>query len=451
MPIDVRSVTQDATALYGFVESVSAFAELRPSPVYNKASTDFFDYIRELGKETKAYLADFAGSLPSHDLLRLMYRQKLTSLRSGWSELHRFVQPAAEADTLNTPFSLLQSFYRKLHRIPGFENVAFAVFHLDEVNYWQIRASWFRELAAKLGSQIPNAPAFPSDLGLIGIPYSQSSTVFLNCLIPHEMGHFVYQRMNKSHSLIPRINQCIDSVFSHGLPLNSRRWCADKLSFWAEEIFCDLFALWIAGPAYAFAYIEVFDLARVPTGTYPAAPPREDLYFGQRHPADSCRLAQHVKFLTELGWWPHISNFTTHYIESLNYIATIPQADYKFQSDQPALEQGTVDAFFRLLPAVEDEVRSIVSVSDSGAADYGRHSESIESYLHCGVVPSTLLNFEVFRHPDPISVINTAYKIRLESLEVILLRIGHEPDSVRHRSEWSGRLEQCVTKAFEDY
>lgn len=195
MPIEVASVRHDAAVLYRFIDSVCALAEERSSSVYVPASDEFFEYIRDLGRKTKAYLEEFPKNLPTDDFLKLIYRQKLTALNDGWAELHQFVRPATDADTLNTPFSLLLAFYRKIHKITGFENARFTVFHIDEVNYLQVRASWFRELAQKLGSQIPNPPTFPQGLGLIGIPYSQSSAVFLNALVPHEMGHFVFQHL----------------------------------------------------------------------------------------------------------------------------------------------------------------------------------------------------------------------------------------------------------------
>jgi len=105
----------------------------------------------------------------------------------------------------------LEALYRKFHLIAGFDKVEFTVFHLNELNYLQVRASWFRQFAQKLASQIPNAPTFPLHLGLIGIPYSQSSAVFLNALIPHEMGHFVFQQRDISRSLLPEINNCLDA------------------------------------------------------------------------------------------------------------------------------------------------------------------------------------------------------------------------------------------------
>jgi hypothetical protein len=458
MPVDTATVTHDAAALYRFVDTVAKFAEESSSSVYVKASDEFFEYIRELGKKTKQYLCDFPKNLPTNDVLRSMYRQKLKVLRDAWRELHAFLKPATDADTLNTPFSLLGALYHKFHGIAGFENVEFTVFHLDEVNYLQVMASWFRQLTQKLAYQIPGAPSFPTHLGLIGIPYSQSSAIFLNALIPHEMGHFVYQQLGKSNALLPDIHASLSAELGGTLiSPNDRRWCVDKLSSWAEEIFCDLFAVWMVGPAYVFAYTEIFDLANIPAVALLSSAPKRHLEFHAHHPADACRLSEHAKSLKELGWLPLIASFKTHYIDVLSHVASIAQTDYNFTSDRPALEKLTVAAFFRLLHSVEDANRSVVQALQAGASDYARYAKSVEDYLHSGVVPSTVLKpIQVnpaqpeFEHPDPISVLNVAYKIHLESIDMLLSQVG-KLDSVDARSEWTTRLEHWTSKAFEDY
>lgn len=156
------------------------------------ASELFFEYVKQLGARTKEYLEQFPTKLPIHPPFVKVYRQKLTIIRDCWSELHRYVKPAVDADTLNVPFALMEVFNRRLNELPRFNKVTFTVFHLQQLNYVQVKASWIRDLTEKLVSHIPNAQAFPGDLGLIGIPYSQRCSAFLNALIPHEMGHFVF-------------------------------------------------------------------------------------------------------------------------------------------------------------------------------------------------------------------------------------------------------------------
>jgi len=84
------------------------------------ASERFFKYIKELGAQTKSYLEQFPTKLPTHPPLVKVYRQKLTILRDCWSELHRYVKPAVDADTLNVPFALMEVFYKQLNELPKF-------------------------------------------------------------------------------------------------------------------------------------------------------------------------------------------------------------------------------------------------------------------------------------------------------------------------------------------
>lgn len=119
MPVDRATVTHDTAALYRFIDSVCKLAEKSSASVYIESSNEFFEYIRELGKKTKDYLIGFPQNLPTHKLTRNVHRQKLTNLRRAWSELHQFLKPATDADTLNTPFSLLEALYKKSIRLPA--------------------------------------------------------------------------------------------------------------------------------------------------------------------------------------------------------------------------------------------------------------------------------------------------------------------------------------------
>jgi hypothetical protein len=173
----VEEIRTDATSLYRFVDAVCGAAETPPS-AYMPASQLFFDYIKQLGARTKEYLEQFPTKLPTYAPLVKVYRQKLTIIRDCWSELHRYVKPAIDADTLNVPFALMEVFNTRLAELPEFNSVTFTVFHLQQLNYVQVKASWIRELTAKLVSHIPGATPFPANLGLIGIPYSQRSSAF---------------------------------------------------------------------------------------------------------------------------------------------------------------------------------------------------------------------------------------------------------------------------------
>ena len=174
--LGVETLQRDAAALFSFVDSICVHCyQNSESPAYLKPSIDFFKYIRELGDATKAYLNIFPANAPSHPRLYQGYRQKLESIRSGWFVFHQLIKPAVDADTLNIPYTLIEALTRRLNDVRGFEKTKFAIFHFDELNYFEVEVSTISWITNKLKAVIPDPPQFPENLGLIGIPYSQST------------------------------------------------------------------------------------------------------------------------------------------------------------------------------------------------------------------------------------------------------------------------------------
>jgi hypothetical protein len=239
MQLDVETLQRDAAALFSFVDSICIHCyQDSESPAYLKPSIEFFKYIRELGDATKAYLNAFPAKAPRDPPLYQGYRQKLEIIRSGWFWFHLFIKPAVDADTLNIPHTLIEALTRRLNLIRKFEETRFAIFHFDELNYLEIPVSGIKETVDRFSRVIPDPPPFPPSLGLIGIPYSQASSLYLNCLIAHEMGHFVFEELALKDGLLPEIGSQLKEVSEASLD-----WSKDRLVSWAEELFCDLFAV----------------------------------------------------------------------------------------------------------------------------------------------------------------------------------------------------------------
>src|SRR5579862_7227473 len=171
--LGAETLRVDAAALFSFVDSVCQFCVDRDSPAYLNPSKEFFQYIRGLGDATKAYLNTFSEKAPRDLRLYQGYRQKLETIRSAWFEFHQFIKPAIDADTLGMPYPLVEALTRRLNQVKELEKTRFVLFHLDEVNYLQIRVSEVKKTADRLSVIIPDAKPFPPNLGMIGIPYSQ--------------------------------------------------------------------------------------------------------------------------------------------------------------------------------------------------------------------------------------------------------------------------------------
>jgi len=124
---------------------------------------------------------------------------------------------------------------------------------------------YVRDRANEIRAIVPNAPLFPDNLGIIALPYSQATTFFLNphWLMRWDISYFKKRGISAQFRL-PGIT-AIGQVSGTGLPLQELSWCLDCILRWSEELYCDLFALWLIGPAFSFSFIELFALTAVGT------------------------------------------------------------------------------------------------------------------------------------------------------------------------------------------
>jgi hypothetical protein len=449
-------LVHDASSVFRLIDQIKSFAESTDSSkAYTRASKEFLAYVSLLSTSTLAYLDRFPDLVPEDKSLAPIFLQKLSTIRSGWFELHQFVKATADADSLHIPGSLIECLTERLNFLPGFESARFAVFHAPELNYFFLNASYIRNLVDSLSRIVPNAPEFPPDLGLTAIPYSQSAAFFLNCLIPHEMGHYVFQASEERKTLESLENQIIRAI-THALSPRSTEltreevyWAYDRLRTWAQEIFCDLFAVWMVGPAYTYAFIELLNLGHLPSSDETT---RLDLCeFSITHPASLFRLKQQSALLQDLGWWSFIGKTDSHYARVIREVqgSSLP---YTFPHSKPSsIAQEILAAVVAITPAIGDVLRTLVAGLDTGGKDCEMYDAHIQEYLSRGVVPSTIVHDDTFHHPTPIAIMNSACKFYLEGIEPLLNRLLVENrTSISTRSQWINRLELWVSKALED-
>jgi hypothetical protein len=451
-------VRNDSTTLFQFVYRIATLCERQRGPqTYDIASRTFLDYIRDLGNATLVYLDRFAESVPTSDpVLFYAHRQKLWNLRSNWNILHSFVKPAKDADTLRAPASLIAALTRRVAQIAGFENTKFAVFHTDELNYLHLNIDKIRGLAQMLSSLIPNGPSFPPDLGLIGIPYSQAAACQPNSLLGHEMGHYVYQEKTNRGELAELQRRLREAPAEALKPIMASitaqdvEWCFLRLSSWAQELFCDLFASRLVGPTYSFAYLEIFDLALIldPSGN----PLIRESIFSMSHPADVFRLREQCRMLDKVGWWNTVKNTQSHHLRALEMTRSV--ADNKFVAPPtvvPDLGRRTLQAFIDVTPTIHEAVENTLSAVDSGIADFVEFETAIRAHLVRGIVPSTIIVDGERKYPGPVALINAAHRFCLERLDDLVAGIeGEDKTSARTRSVWMERVELWTLKALED-
>jgi hypothetical protein len=332
-----------------------------------------------------------------------------------------------------------------------------------EFMYFQRPHTDIKGQARDIEAFIPSA-SFPPKLGFIEIPYSQGPSFFTNLAIYHEIGHFVYEELSNrkpSHggfrTLASVKDRCLNKAFNlrsstvtagarNAVRVERNRQAlalAEKiLENWTQEIFCDLFALRLIGPAFSFAFIEMIGMLGVS--------PTQRVTFTPDHPAPACRFAEQVKLLREDSWWKEIEDLQAEQRQFLQESASIPPRRYTFLLDENHRgPRKLLDAFVTdLVPAIKDLVCQLTRRAVPSVERFRRVQDGIQQSFRAGVMPLT----DTPDKCDPVCIINAAFCFYLTAVREIVESFngpGHDNDVALH-SEWKNRIEMWTMKAVED-
>jgi len=447
----LADLVRDAASLNQFIASIYKRRD-EPDRTHREATVRFLKYIRDLGENAQAFLQGFVQrvvEVPDDLGLARFDRQGLTTIRDFWSSLHELVRPVEEAHTLSIPVAFIEFLEKPLSGVPGLEGCDVVISHTSVLNYFFHPRADLRYDAQRYEAIVGGSPTFPKKLALIGMPYSQGTGLFLNLVICHELGHFAFEELGLEERLSRDIDGVLKTLPDYAtMSEPDLSWCRERLKYWSEEIYCDRFAIGITGPAYSFAYIELFDMI----GT---SDTEDVVEFYDTHPADACRFKEHADQLRDGDWWTLLDESPrTSYVDLVRKLAEMPEADYVYQSEEkPSLAAPVLAAFLRLKPLVA----SLVAGTLQGGirrfrGDLDREQINlVRTYLTYGVVPSTLVQGGKESFPDAVALINAAYLFYLENLPQLMKRISkQDKNNLSHRSKWAERVEMWALKALED-
>jgi hypothetical protein len=452
--LSVDAIREDAARLHCFIEPlIRMCSDLREDyPVFADPSLEFFSYISKLGTKTQEYLETFPAYYvkSTDERSARSKRQALFTIKNSWETLHNYIRPALDADSLHLPMSLITAFSDIVNAVDDWKDYKFVLFHTNEANYLQIPAGMARKAANEIADSV-SYERFDANLGLVGIPYSQSQAFFLNCLLPHEFAHFIYQEHSDA-DIEDRITSVLEDIVgtTPGLSQEDSTWCVRELGFWVEETFCDLLAVCMIGPAFSFALIELIG-GSVLVGMKDGEP--DDFYsFRDAYPAGVARLHFHHKLLLKLGWWDVIKDWKSSSIAALAQCETwsnlitiegyIPPGITHDQLLQCYREvsEWLVDYCIPYFPSVKSQVQAFSS-----------QSSIISEYLSRAIVPSTIIMEDRQVYPSPVVLLNSGLYFLFERLPELIARIhGEKQSSVEARSRIGSRLELWILKAIED-
>jgi len=350
----------------------------------------------------------------------------------------------------------------RLHELKDFGSTDFTIFHTDSFDYAQISPSAMEEAVTQL-ARIVDADQFSPNLGLIGIPNSQGNTLFLNCLLAHEIGEYAYAKRDMEARLAAdaaaALQKHLGRKFSaESLILQSRM--AKTVLHYAKEIFCDLFAVRLIGPCYSFAYIELFDLPNLlnKNGTFivggDARPPILSYHAYPSHPF---RVKAQSDLLKAEGWWDQIKDMDSRQCAVLSALLGLDlnsfiEAEEAVGGDRAPFVKALVD----IMPQVRTQLANVTAGIDPRTHEYSMLWRPIAEYLRNGVVPSTLNIADSAgtlqeARATPITLLNAAYRFYLEGVEELMSTIKDQDlSSAQNRTAWMKRIENWTTKALED-
>jgi hypothetical protein len=446
MQSTVKGLYHDAAALRRFVDDSKLFCEEAKHESYVGASQDFFVHIRELATKTIAFLDRLPAQQYPDDLKIRAERQKLVLIKKYWSVVHRFIKPATDANTLKVPVPLVD-FLSDLANISALPPAKIVILLSQELNYFQYRHTGLKDVYLQLQGVVPDAPTFPDGLGFIGIPYSQGSNFFTNLVIFHELGHFFFEETLKEDDLIGPIEDALNQwgAFST-LNAQDQAWSRQLLLGWAEEIYCDLFAIKLIGPSYSLAFSELFNLI----GLFE---PDRVKRFCLSHPSDACRFREHVKQLEADGWWSVVRCVKCEHVELIEELATLDEQTYEFVLDDGQVApREFIDAFLKLLPQVRQEIATTFANTKPAVEVFEKYNNAIQECLLQGIVPSAIFEATKLSAPsESIALLNSAFFFYLTLLEKLISNISNQkPDPIENRGFWTRKLEAWILKALEN-
>jgi len=374
------------------------------------------------------------------------------TLKYYFRSLHTLIKPAADAHTLTIPAPLIGLACQQLQNVEGMKDSSVVILLTPELMYFQRMHTDIRDQARFVESFIPGA-SFPRKLGFIVLPYSQGPSFFTNLAIYHEIGHFVYEELSNlttPHPDIAALRSAMAGSLNNAFGRGSRNRQAVALGAkiienWTQEIFCDLFAIRLVGPAFSFALVEIL-------GMLGFLERSATVRFNPTHPASAYRFSQHVAMLRDDTWWDAIADVRPEQKELLEKLAKIPRSSYRFYlDDRTRGRDSLMDAFLdSVVPAILKLVRQVTAATEPKQAvkRFKQNRSSITDCLWAGVVPHIANSGP----PDPVSIINSAFCFYLKSLPDLIRKFeGPEgKNNVQKYSLWTARLEMWTMKAVED-
>jgi hypothetical protein len=444
----------EASRVYRFIDLVGRFVrEQCANHAYPVGSLPFLDYVIDLADTSKKYLQE--GILDDPNETREDRLRKISQLLEGWTKLHAFVKPVADANTLRLPLSFISFSAQHLSKLPNLGGARIAVELIAQMNYLQRPHTPLRAIAEGLALKMQEfrPPELPKVFGIVGLPYSQGSDFFVNCALYHELGHFVYEQRRLRGSIWATLVPLLMSTFRNLQPTISQPVLYERckahakfVSPWCEEIFCDLFATRMLGPVYTFVFAHLLELISGEVD-------ESQHHYSPTHPSAVLRLTEQISLLKKLGWWRVLHDSHDKWLEQIERPTRkrAPRRIYASSYAAAKLSPRYVKkVFLPALPAIRQLADETTDGHGIVPARFPELAGKINACLEHGIVPSVVFSVGRRRDENVITLINAAYLFYLSHTSALFkIIVGLAERRVSDQARVRHRIEEWTMKAIE--
>lgn len=427
----------------------------RTDSTYPRWSDQFLSFCEQAADSTLKYLEErVAYSAAKNSVDREHLAVRLSAIIQGWELLHTFIKPVLDADSLKVPYPLVHFLTEHVGQLKAVSKAKFVVEISPELNYFQHQHSDLRRAILFLQAAIDAQPV-DETMGFLALPCSQSRGLFMNCLLYHEVGHFVAEERGLlSPTDRVRLRGELESDFLQLRDGTDRSlqqyldWAVSTIEKWIEELFADLVAVRLLGAAYTLSYMELLRLVAVLSDEQVAG-------FSIDYPADALRFREQLNVLAKDNWEERLSELS-HW-DQLQKISAIAESEYSVPSDY--IDDPDMSGVWQILikalckperiAAIHQNVAELLEDRDKPSELYAAYADGIEECLAHGIVPS---NDQGGTVPHPVAVINGGALFLLSGIAALHKTVpSRKMDVLEDRAFLEDRIELWCLKAIEDW
>lgn len=462
-----NQVQNEGLCLIRLCEGLADFIELglyRKTYLYE--TNTFLTFIKEIIKEVHSSVCTTVEQTISPQLVKSRLRE-YDQMRRILNWLYFLTKEAIDSDTLCIPHTLTIYLNHLAAKLETQQKISLVVLGSSDLMYYKYNLKYLRDLTNIINAIIPTFPKLSIELGILKFPYCASREILNNCNLFHEMGHYFYELRNLQSQFHVDIENSLDDLLQREKkliqtspnPLLERRQLliyACKLIYnWANEIYSDIFAIRVLGPAFHLAFLEIEQM--LPTNI------DRNRKFSATHPADYYRFKMHAKWLFKDNWGDIIKERTPFFYNQLERCQSlkIKNKDFSINSVSPLnantgsesiLHEWMLTEFEKVIVKVEDDVSSFLSNQAKPLDDFVLYDELVTKYLEHGIVPSTVYNKDnVECHPSPTTLLNSGFFFYLDGMKELLKKVKNSKSNINNKVAYNKRLNEWLSKGIEDW